>query len=500
MSLSYGERIARQKAKQKQQKQNEEAEATSQKRTRKATSKKPIKLDFYPLESRDASDAPRGYDWFGESIDEISGYIVDQLAGKHGASTSVLLRAPAGTGKTSMTTRSLARVQSDLGKELPFIVLSTPKHVSQGGWQRTIQAWNLDNPDNTLNPLLITTFDKFANILDDNVAYTQVMRKLGKNGVIVIDEAHGYKNPTSKRSKKMQKLSHARKIMLTATPMGNNVPLDTGSYLILGGYYKNKTRYMNETNLASKLGYHNELLVYDAEGRISTAIWPEYETVSNQRAELFYVPNVSAFIEDMPDTTSQIIRLPHSEQLDSDVSSLHAAYLKRMFDTAGEYRLALTERINQDDSRIDALLELVNKHTGEQPLIFYWHVSIRDAIAETFQKNGIEFQEISGSSSIDNVDDTDVSKPILVQYQAGSESIEFKRSRATIFFENQGSYILLVQSRGRNVRRGMSHPVTHYYLLSDQPYEEELFDRVQKHEELSEEILDDLAVELAGSR
>ena len=53
----------------------------------------------------------------------------------------------------------------------------------------------------------------------------------------------------------------------------------------------------------------------------------------------------------------------------------------------------------------------------------------------------------------------------------------------------------LVQAQGRNVRRGMGHDVIQYHLLADCAFDREVFERVRKAEELSDAMLNEIAVE-----
>ena len=49
--------------------------------------------------------------------------------------------------------------------------------------------------------------------------------------------------------KQLQKFGNFKKLGLSATPLTNDVIMDSASYLIMGGYYKNKTAFMNESGL-----------------------------------------------------------------------------------------------------------------------------------------------------------------------------------------------------------------------------------------------------------
>lgn len=498
--VSYGERIARQRARTKAQRDEEAAQKEQVPRTRRAPSTPTVNL--YPM--RDESyDAMPGIDWSRASTTSISSELVTRLLDIDEAPLGHVLNMPAGTGKTAVAVKTIGTLQERSGGHLRVALIIPPGILKKNGWQKTITSWNEAHPDNQIDPVIIDTPTRFTRMLEDKQSLVQVAKALGtdpRHSLIVIDEVHGYKSPTSKRSKHLQKLNHVRRLGLTATPLSTNIPIETGAYLIFGSYYRNKTHYMDATGLGRRVGYRpGELLVYDNNGRISTALWPEYKEVSRQRREMFHVPDVKLELADMPNVDSELIQLPYDADLESDISSLGDAYNKRMFDSATDFCLAVIERINHDETRLDKLIELVKKHENEQPLVFYQHSSVRDAIMARLDKEGIGYQEISGRTQIEDVDFDDSSKVMIIQYQAGSEGIELKKSKATVFFENQTSPLILQQTRGRNVRMGSTGDVSHYYLLANTWFDDKVFTRVEQNEELTQEILEEIALEAAGA-
>lgn len=489
--MDYGEMIARRRARAKAKSRASVSEAKTASASRR---KNPTRFKFYPMRDESVSPMP-GLDWSRASTVETAQVLCEMMEDPAKPPLMPLLKMPPGTGKTAIGVMAIGLLQERLGEPLNVVLIMPGAIRDKKGWQRTITSWNEAHPDNVIDPLMIDTPDRFSNILRNKQTYATVVKALGSKGLIVLDEAHKYKNPTSVRSKQLQKLPHVRRLGLTATPLSVDIPVETGSYLILGGYYKNKTRYMEETGLGKRIGFDGSLMVYDPDtGRIDTGLWPEYETVKKQRQEMFVVPDVSFVLKDMPDVDTHLMQIPQSDDLDADIRSLGRAYHKRMFDSAGELTLAITERILVDEARLDTLTSLVKSHEGEQPLIFYWHVAARDAIASRFASEGIEWQEVSGSSSVRDVDESDTSRPILIQYLAGSEGIEFKSSRVSIFYENQGSPIVTEQARGRNVRLGTKHRLSHYYLVADTFYDQNVFARAQRGEELTEEIYEEIAL------
>lgn len=487
--MDYGTRIAMQRAK-----ANAIRKRTAKPRTAtKGTT--PTTYNTFPL--RDLTIDTTGYiDWNSA----VTHSAASTLANAYTADNAhmKLLKQPAGTGKTAVAVKTLALIQQHSTTPMSCIILASRAIINQGGWQRTIAEWNADNPDNQLDPILIDTYDRFTNIINHKPSLKDILSLAGDNCILVIDEVHNYKNPTSKRAKALQKIPSIKRLGLSATPLTNDVVLDMGSYLIMAGKYKNKRRYIDETGLAQRLAQDFTFFVYNAQGQIDSRLWPEYDRVVSQLAEVIYQPDVAVTLDQLPKVNAPLSRIEQSPQLAGDLHSLDRAYTKRMFDSAGEYVLEIRKRINTDPARLDWLHSIVTDPTVTQPLVFYWLVSVRDAMADYFDARGIEFQEISGSSCLDDLDPTDTTRPILIQYQAGGEGIEFPLSNTSVFYENQGSYARLVQARGRNVRLGMEHGVTQHYAVSDAPFDSEIFDRVLRREELSDSVLEDIALRVAS--
>ena len=113
---------------------------------------------------------------------------------------------------------------------------------------------------------MIETPDRFSSILDNSETFKKVIKELDKDSLIILDEVHNYKTPTSKRSKKLQKIPNIKKLGLTATAISNNMVLDGCSYLVMDGQYKNKTDFFRQSDLNRRIGFWNEVLVYNEDG------------------------------------------------------------------------------------------------------------------------------------------------------------------------------------------------------------------------------------------
>lgn len=451
-------------------------------------------LNLWPMESHS------GEVFDHEIIWEANGEHSDVLSKRLEDSSLTILRLPTGLGKTILAIESMGKYQADLGESVPFIVVVPRAVLDRKGWQKTIQAWNNDHPENMLKPLMIETTDRFASICANSVTLRATLKGLGSHGKLIIDEIHNYKNPTSKRSKKLQYLKTFNKLGLTATPFTNDAVNDGVSYLVMGGYYNSKNNFYEVSRLSGLIGRRGELLIYDEDThRVDPYRWAYYPTMQTELSQIIYAPEFDMSDIKMPNVRSKLIQLPHDEVLDAQTLSLFGAYRLGAFDSSVDYMMALIETLVAAPERLKSLVELVSADDAIQPLVFYWHTSALESIKKAFDDNSISYQIISGGHSAADVDLTSNS-PIIIQYQSGSEGIEMPRSNMSVFYQNQNSASKLEQAKGRNVRRGSDHEVRQYSILSDNEFDVRTFMRLLERQETSTHMLAEIAVEASKSQ
>lgn len=497
----YGKKAAMKRAALKKKREKEKADKygppkpiVEDVKDLKEKKKKEPHLDWYPIEN-DTKPDEKLYDpplnWNDEDTVNNSNKLFEMLCSDKENKRAALFDMPPGFGKTSVAVRTMALMQENAGKEIPFVVTTTPKSINGRGFIRTIKSWNLEHPNNKLNPLLVTSTDKFANALDHNKSLTKIVKALDpKHSLLILDEAHKYKSPTSKRSKKLHKLSAFKKLGLSATYISNDAVMDMGSYLILGDFYNSKTDFMHKTQLnqfVSKFG----LLVYDKEGRVKQDLWPQYKNVLAQYGSILYKPDVKNIDREMPNVQNKLIQLPFSEELNADMKSLKKTLESRIFDNYIDYYMSFIERLHHDKNRIDKVMEIVKDPKTKQPIIFFENIVVKETLIKTLEDEGIHNYRVMAGGSKDTFEDFDhsIDSPVLAQYTSAGESIEFKESNTTIFYQNQRSYINLYQAKGRNARRGMTHQIYHYYIIADDPTDKMLYQSVQNKKTISEETL-----------
>lgn len=491
----YGRKAAQRVTKEKEKKRSSEKPSDKPK-VRKVSAPN---IDWHPMENKKIE--PADYiDWDDFSTVEHSEYVSSELLIDQKTKMK-LVDMPPGTGKTAVAVAAIGRMQARLKRKMNVVITSTTKVIDQLGWHNTIASWNNAHPDNTITPILITTIDLFKNATKHRQTYNKILKAFQKdnefpydNAILVLDEVHKYKAPTGIRAKQLQKLRMVKRIGLSGTPITNDIVNDQMSYLIMADFYDNKSDFVRSSKIDQFIGQYGKYNVYMAEGhRINRVMWPYYDTVIDQMSKVLYRPDINMKDLGIPEARRHIIQLPNDEQLDADMRSLVYAKEKRMFDSYKDFEMEVIRRLHSDETRLNKLMSVIKRDDVNQPLIFYTNTIVKDFIIEAFEKEGIhDYQVISGGNK--NKEDIDKKRnaPILIQYTSGSEGIEFKMSNTTLFYQNQFSYAVLDQAKGRNARRGMKHEVNHHFIIADNAFDQAIYNVVMEREVVAHETLVDI--------
>lgn len=479
---NYGIEAAKRRAEEKKEREKIKQEkelkralkAANQNAKGKSNMKKLPNIDWQP--KLPPKKGKYGINWLDSLTVSASNGLLDRVQSKQ--SSLQLLKMPPGTGKTAVIVRTLGELQRQMSEPLEFALVLPPNVYQQKSWHGTIQNYNFHHKDNQLKPTLITTLDKFSNLLAHPLGLMTLKNEYGfgqKKCILVMDELHNYKNPVSKRSKMLQKLPPTvYKLGLTGTPLTNDEVLDGSSYLIMGGYYRNKSDFIYSNQLQYTYDQYYNLQIYDENKRVLTGRFPKYPQFLIDYSDIVFTPeqvrNIKPSDIGMPDRIESVLMLPYNQLLNDDLLSLQKAHKDKMFDSYTDLYMEIVRRLHTDSERLDMLMEIINDKKHQQPLIFYSHKLVRDAIVERFKAEGVPVRIIDGDEghTLSNIDKDDLS-PILLQYQSGSEAIEFKKSNTTVMFEHQPSASVLEQARNRNVRRNMEHDddIQLYYIVAD---------------------------------
>lgn len=235
-------------------------------------------------------------------------------------------------------------------------------------------------------------------------------------------------------------------ILLSATP--GDTWQDYIPVFIANGFYKNRFQFLNEHVIYKRTKanfpiidrYINTGRLVRLRSRILVNIDIQRETVSHH--ENVYV--------------------------DYDILQYNCVYRNRWnfwkekpLENASEYCQALRRVVNSSTSRQIAVLEIFEKHP--KVIIFYNYDYELDILRSLYYGKDVEIAEWNGHKHqpIPNSD----SWVYLVQYNAGAEGWNCIKTDTIIFYSQNYSYKIMVQSSGRIDRMNTPYTDLYYYHL-----------------------------------
>ena len=235
-------------------------------------------------------------------------------------------------------------------------------------------------------------------------------------------------------------------ILLSATP--GDTWQDYIPVFIANGFYKNRFQFLNEHVIYKRTKanfpiidrYINTGRLVRLRSRILVNIDIQRETVSHH--ENVYV--------------------------DYDILQYNCVYRNRWnfwkekpLENASEYCQALRRVVNSSTSRQIAVLEIFEKHP--KAIIFYNYDYELDILRSLYYGKDVEIAEWNGHKH-QPIPDSD-SWVYLVQYNAGAEGWNCIKTDTIIFYSQNYSYKIMVQSSGRIDRMNTPYTDLYYYHL-----------------------------------
>lgn len=235
-----------------------------------------------------------------------------------------------------------------------------------------------------------------------------------------------------------------RWILLSATP--GDTWLDYIPVFIANGFYKNRTEFKRE-HVVYKQGPYPVVDRYLNTGRLirlrnSILVHMDYEHKANLIHEDVYVSyDVSKYRD--------IMRTRWNPWENKPIES------------ASEFCLALRRVVNTDDSRILALLELIEK--TPRVIIFYNYDYELAILRDLYYGDGYEIAEWNGHKH-QPIPETE-KWVYLVQYNAGAEGWNCTKTDTIVFYSQSYSYKVMVQAAGRIDRLTTPYTDLYFYHL-----------------------------------
>lgn len=236
-------------------------------------------------------------------------------------------------------------------------------------------------------------------------------------------------------------------ILLSATP--GDCWADYIPVFIANGFYKNKTEFVREHIVYSRFTKYPKIDKYINTGRLVRLRNQILVTMDFDRQTVSHHEDVYVSYDVLK--YKEISR----ERWDP--------WDDKPIENASEYCYALRRMVNSDESRVLAIMEIMEKHP--KAIIFYNFDYELEILKNTFKYflhgvlvaewNGHKHQEIPEGDSW----------AYLVQYTAGAEGWNCIKTDTIIFYSQNYSYKVMVQASGRIDRLNTPYSDLFYYHL-----------------------------------
>lgn len=351
---------------------------------------------------------------------------VDQM--KNGC----ILCGKVGSGKSRTALayyeRDFEQIKKERNLAMPLYIITTAKKRDSGEWQEECAPFGIPFVGEI-------TVDSWNNI----TKYDRVTRAF-----FIFDEQRVVGSGAWVKS--FLKIAKSNRwILLSATP--GDTWKDYIPVFIANGFYRNRTEFAREHIVYSQFTTFPKIDRYLLEPKLrrlraEILVNMDYENKAERR-----------HIDIWTDYDMATYRTVMKKQWNP--------WLSEPIDTAGELCYALRRIVNEDESRISAVLGILKDHP--KVIIFYNFDYELIRLRQFCNDYEIAFAEWNGHKH-EKIPDGE-KWVYLVQYTAGAEGWNCIETDTVIFYSQNYSYKVLVQSAGRIDRRNSPYDILYYYHL-----------------------------------
>lgn len=439
-----------------------------------------------------------------EATEKGAELVVDKLKNNQLAMLSV----ETGGGKTYITIHAIGKVLPDAH----IIIIGPKAKTIDGDWEKSIDSYN--EAMNTNLTMELFNYEKFDNDktkpketgtrktkakrAKKSTFFNNLVARVRAGGpkyVLIMDEAHKIKNSTGLRAKRTMALAEEpnilAKILLTATPITNSY-MDAITYLIMAGFYKNKSEFTAE-HVKYWSDFHQPI-VKDYDNNIRRDFFNNPEKIDKELDTFVVNFDVSNL---KPDTDITPYRFDLSKDQLKEYRNIWKRYKNGEFDHIQSARKEMFDYTNQHcQKKLDAVDEILTK--SQKPILIFYnynsalkillhHFETNHKDYDVFQMNGVVSEKKRFSGKVEPENPKTV---ILIQYVAGAEGWNARWSDTTIFYEPTYSYEKFNQSRGRNARAYMTNDIHHYTLGFNKTLEDAVWGTVDGKQSFSDSLIE----------
>lgn len=407
----------------------------------------------------------------------------------------VMVAVGTGGGKTYIGIHAVGRIIPDAH----IIVFAPKKKVDEKDWDKSIDSYNdvmgTDLVYDVFNYELLVHGKHVKKINDLFHQYTLKKCPKKRHIVILLDEAHRIKDPTSKTSKSIQRLSNhvscKRVIGLSATPVSNSY-MDAVAYFILSGFYTSKTQFMRRH--VKFYDEYNQPIVKRQDGTIDRNLFYEPDNLDVLMQHIF----IDVDLEHLkPKRHGRTIEMDYPKETLKAYRKIKKDYRDGVYEHVQEALSAMRTFIAENaDQKNAALSTILNNSFITRPvLIFYSYNAELDALRAYLDEHHADFDriEINGQTRIKEEDLQEPKNPrtiFLIQYRSGSEGLDAKWSNVTVFYAPTNMYQAFKQAMGRNVRANQkTGDVYQFRLCMNNTLDADTWEILEKKQDFTNELM-----------
>lgn len=236
-----------------------------------------------------------------------------------------------------------------------------------------------------------------------------------------------------------------RWIVLTATP-GDNYS-DYGPIFVANGFFKNITEFRNQHVIYNPRTNFPQIMRYIGTGRLNRL-----------RNRIVVKMNYKHEIE----THHIDIHVDYDRLLyKNTIKTRWNPFTDSPIENASQYCYCLRKIVNCDESRLDAVKEIVKER--ERVIIFYNHDCELELLKNLDYGEDVCIAELNGHKH-EQIPKT-IKWVYLVNYNAGAEAWECTQTDSMIFYSLNYSYKTMIQAAGRIDRMNTPYSDLYYYHL-----------------------------------
>ncbi len=464
-----------------------------------------------------------------------------------------------GVGKSRTTLEILKYKFNQGGRVLRTLIFAPPLVLPN--WRQEWLMFTKINPKLVV-PLYgsqvkrISTFNKATEITPGGLVFltnyeSLLMKDLFRvfqnwtPEVIVFDESHKLKSPSTTRSKKAHELANPwcfktrkpintpLKYLLTGTPVLNS-PMDIfqqfkvmdGGDTFGGNYFAFRGRYFRDRNAGMPKDRYFpkwELMTKEkdgvnAEGELNLRIQSKSMRVT--KAECLDLPpevavTIKVGLSPLQERLYQEMKRDFITFYNSKacVATLAITKALRLLQITSGYVSAWNpgedegpiEHSFESTPKRDALKDLLEEITGANHKVLVWAVFKNNyrTIREVCEELNLKYVEVHGEVSeskkranVEQFKSDPETRVFLGHPGSGGIGLNLTVASYSIFYSRSFSLEQYLQARARNHRGGATEKVTHYDLIADGTIDELVLKALENKQTMSESLLANIAVEL----